>query len=92
MSDNVGIWRSQDYGVSFSEVSNTRALGTWEAVNCQPDGQVCLAGQRPAGASLTTPTNIYRSTDSGLTWTYTGFSASGSATYGISSSTDGQYW
>lgn len=82
-----GVWRSQDYGFSFSVVSPTTSLNT-QTVACRADGQVCLLSVYVSATSA----QIWRTNNTGLTWTNTGFAPNGLPRGGLTSSADGQYW
>lgn len=73
-SRNDGLWRSADYGVTWNKVTSFPVTGPTNGIGIafvlfdptgSPDGSVPPAVY--AGVSATAP-DLYRSTDSGLTW------------------------
>ena len=66
---NTGLWITSNSGVTWAQVANTNPaiLTTEDVLSVAIDGTTGLAG--PYLAAPTVNTGIYRSTDSGVTWT-----------------------
>ncbi len=66
----TGVYASSDSGETWIPVSSNQLSGTWLSVACSANGKIVFAEPYPGGA-------IQKSTDSGLTWSSAGASATG---------------
>jgi hypothetical protein len=78
-----GIFRSADYGVSWTQVKSSAYQ--WQMVAMSSTGQYQLASDSYAGATL------WRSIDYGASWSVSGSSKNNGYWYGVAVSDSGQY-
>ncbi len=75
-----GIWKTEDAGESWRNVSDGQirrgSIGSLAVAASDPNVVYAGMGERePRGQSSTWGDGVYRSTDAGKTWTYTGLEA-----------------
>jgi len=75
-----GIWKTDDAGGNWRNISDTQirhgSIGSLAVAPSDPNVVYAGMGERePRGQSSTWGDGVYRSTDAGKTWTYTGLAA-----------------
>ncbi|HUX35240.1 MAG TPA: glycosyl hydrolase, partial [Gemmatimonadaceae bacterium] len=79
-STGGGIWKTDDAGATWRNISDTQirhgSIGSLAVAPSDPNVVYAGMGERePRGQSSTWGDGVYRSTDAGKTWTYTGLEA-----------------
>lgn len=76
--DNGGVWRSTDYGANWTPLFDAQSTGSIGAIGIAPSNPAIIYVGTGAGIirpDLATGNGIYRSNDSGRTWTHLGLDA-----------------
>lgn len=65
---HIYVYRSDDMGMSWTEINQTDLLGKEPSMVCLPDGTVVLTAQHIEHNAQSPEMPVYRSVDGGVTW------------------------